>query len=155
MVRFTERIRVDEAEIPEADLPRLVEELKPHVAVIPGLTTFELVTAVGFLYFAQAGVEAAVIEVGLGGRLDATNVITPQAAVITSLSYDHTHLLGDRLSDIAREKAGIIKTGITVVLARQQQEAEHVVEQIPGARGAPGAGVGPGASRCSRRPRRW
>ena len=137
LVHFTERIRVDEAEIPEADLPRLVEELKPHVAVIPGLTTFELVTAVGFLYFAQAGVEAAVIEVGLGGRLDATNVITPQAAVITSLSYDHMHLLGDRLSDIAREKAGIIKAGIPVVLAPQQQEAEHVVEQIAAERGAP------------------
>jgi dihydrofolate synthase/folylpolyglutamate synthase len=142
LVRFTERIRVDGEEIPEAELPRLVETLKPHVASIAGLTTFELVTAVGFLYLAQAGVEAAVIEVGLGGRLDATNVITPDVAVITSLSYDHMHLLGDRLSEIAREKAGIIKPGVPVVLAPQQQEAEHVVEHIAAERGAPLVKVG-------------
>jgi len=80
--------------------------------------------------------------VGLGGRLDATNVITPQVAVITSLSYDHMHLLGDRLSDIAREKAGILKPGVPVVLAPQQQEAEHVVEQIAAERGAPLIKVG-------------
>src|SRR3972149_5521552 len=78
LVRFTERIRLDEAEIPEEELPRLVEELKPHVAVIPGLTTFELVTAGGFLYFGQAGVEVEGIEVGLGGRLAAANAMTPQ-----------------------------------------------------------------------------
>lgn len=142
LVRFTERIRVDGQEMPEGELGALIEELKSPVAEIPGLTTFELVTAVGFLYFAKAGVDAAVIEVGLGGRLDATNVITPQVAVITSLSYDHTHLLGDRLSDIAREKAGIIKEGVPVVLAPQQQEAEHVVEQIASERGAPLIKVG-------------
>jgi dihydrofolate synthase/folylpolyglutamate synthase len=94
LVRFTERFRVDGREMPEADLAALVEDLKAPVGAIPGLTTFELVTAVGFLYFARAGVEVAVIEVGLGGRLDATNIITPQVAVITSLSYDHMHLLG-------------------------------------------------------------
>jgi dihydrofolate synthase/folylpolyglutamate synthase len=142
LVRFTERFRVDGQEMPEADLAALVEDLKAPVGAIPGLTTFELVTAVGFLYFARAGVEVAVIEVGLGGRLDATNVITPQVAVITSLSYDHMHLLGDRLSDIAREKAGIIKPGVPVVLAPQQQEAEHVVEQIAAERGAPLVKVG-------------
>jgi dihydrofolate synthase/folylpolyglutamate synthase len=142
LVQFTERIRVDGEPIPEDHLAILVEEIKPHVAVIPGLTTFELVTAVGFLHFARAGVAAAAIEVGLGGRLDATNVITPEAAVITSLSYDHMHLLGDRLSDIAREKAGIIKSGVPVVLAPQQQEAEHVVERIAVEREAPLIKVG-------------
>jgi dihydrofolate synthase/folylpolyglutamate synthase len=142
LVRFTERIRVDGEEIPEDRLAALVEEIKPHVAAVPGLTTFELVTAVGFLHFARSRVEVAVIEVGLGGRLDATNVITPQVTVITSLSYDHMHLLGDRLSDIAREKAGIIKAGVPVVLAPQQQEAEHVVERIAGERGAPLVKIG-------------
>ncbi len=142
LVHFTERIRLDDREIAEAELARLVEELKPHVAEIPGLTTFELVTALGFLHFAQAGVDVAVIEVGLGGRLDATNVITPQVAVITSLSYDHMHLLGDRLSDIAREKAGIIKPGVALVLAPQQQEADHVVERIAAELGAPLVKVG-------------
>jgi dihydrofolate synthase/folylpolyglutamate synthase len=142
LVRFTERIRVDGLEIAPEGLAKLVEEIRLPAAEVPGLTTFELVTAVGFLYFAQAPVDVAVIEVGLGGRLDATNVITPQAAVITSLSYDHMHLLGDRLSDIAREKAGIIKPGVPVVLAPQQQEAEHVVERIAAERRAPLVKVG-------------
>src|SRR3989304_885013 len=78
LVRFTERIRVDGDEIPQDELPSLVEELQPQAAAISGLTTFELVTALGFLYFARAGVTQAVIEVGLGGRLDAANRITPQ-----------------------------------------------------------------------------
>jgi len=129
LIRFTERIRIDEEEIPEADLAAVVEELKPHVAQVPGLTTFELVTAVGFLHFARRAVDVAVIEVGLGGRLDATNVLTPRVCVITSLSYDHTHLLGERLSEIAGEKAGIIKPGVPVVLAPQQREAELVVKR--------------------------
>jgi dihydrofolate synthase/folylpolyglutamate synthase len=142
LVRFTERIRVDGDEIPETQLALLVDEIKPHVAVVPGLTTFELVTALAFLHFARAGVDVGVIEVGLGGRLDATNVITPQVSVITSLSYDHMHLLGDRLSDIAREKAGILKPGVPLVLAPQQQEAEHVVERIAAEVGAPLVKVG-------------
>src|SRR3990172_7175699 len=109
LVRFTERIRIDGEEIPEPDLAALVEQLKPHVAQVPGMTTFELVTAVGFLHFARRAVDVGVIEVGLGGRLDATNVLTPRVCVITSLAYDHTQLLGERLSKIAGEKAGIIK----------------------------------------------
>src|SRR3972149_818355 len=78
LVRFTERIRIDQDEIPEADLASLVEKLKPHVAQVPGLTTFELGTAVAFLHFAPRAVDVAVIEVGLGGRLDATNVLPPR-----------------------------------------------------------------------------
>lgn len=142
LVRFTERIRVDGREIAEAALGPLVDALRTHVAAIPGLTTFELITAAAFLHFARAPVDVAVIEVGLGGRLDATNVITPRVSVITSLSYDHTHLLGDKLSEIAAEKAGIIKPGVPVVLAPQQQEAEHVVERIAAERGAPLIKVG-------------
>ncbi|HMK07840.1 MAG TPA: Mur ligase family protein, partial [Anaerolineales bacterium] len=137
LVRFTERIRIGEDEIDEAQLAQLVAQVKPHVAAVAGLTTFEIVTAVAFLHFASRGVAVGVIEVGLGGRLDATNVITPRVGVITSLSYDHMHLLGDRLSDIAAEKAGIIKPGVPLVLAPQQREAEHVVERIAAERGAP------------------
>jgi dihydrofolate synthase/folylpolyglutamate synthase len=72
----------------------LVEEIKPAVAMIPKLTTFEITTALGFLAFAKQGCNAAVIEVGLGGRLDATNIVTPKVSVITSLSYDHLAVLG-------------------------------------------------------------
>jgi len=128
--RFTERIRVGGEEIEESSVADLVAEIQPHVKVIKGLTTYELMTAIGFLYFAQREIDVAVVEVGLGGRLDATNVITPLASVITSISYDHMHLLGDSLSDIAREKAGIIKPGVTVVSSPQQYEVRGVLEEI-------------------------
>ena len=128
--RFTERIRVDGQEIPKAEVVRLIEILKPHIETIQHLTVYEIITALGFLHFAEQEVECAVVEVGLGGRLDATNVLNPLVSVITSLSYDHMHLLGDSLSDIAREKAGIIKSNVPVVSAPQQFEAERVVEQV-------------------------
>jgi len=87
----------------------LIEEIRPLVAIVPGITIFEVATALAFRYFARRKVDLAVVEVGLGGRLDATNVITPLVSVITSLSLDHTYLLGNTLAAIAREKAGIIK----------------------------------------------
>jgi dihydrofolate synthase/folylpolyglutamate synthase len=127
LIRFNERIRIDGNDIPDDDFVATLERMKPHIEAIAELTVYEIVTALAFAYFAEQGVQYASIEVGLGGRLDATNVIHPLVAVITSLSYDHMHLLGDRLSDIAREKAGIIKSGVPVVLAPQQLEAEHVV----------------------------
>jgi dihydrofolate synthase/folylpolyglutamate synthase len=135
--RFTERIRVNDREIPPGEVARVVEMLKPHVAAIEDLTTYEIITALGMIYFAEQGVEYAVVEVGLGGRLDATNVLEPLVSVITSLSYDHMHLLGEKLSDITREKAGIIKPGIPVVMAPQQHEAERVVEEVAASLGAP------------------
>jgi len=137
LVRFGERIRVNGEEIGEAELVERVDEIRPRVAQVPGLTTYEIVTALAFRHFALEGVDAAVVEVGLGGRLDATNVLTPRVAVITSLSYDHMHLLGDRLSDIAGEKAGIIKPGVPVVAAPQQSEAEKVIRRIAAEQGAP------------------
>ena len=127
---FCERIQVDGQPISHADLAALVDEIKPVVARVPKLTTFELTTALGFLYFARQNVSAAVIEVGLGGRLDATNIVTPRVSVITSLSYDHTAVLGDTLTLIAGEKAGIIKPGIPVVSAPQQDEALSVLEKV-------------------------
>lgn len=135
LIRINERIRINGEEISQGEIVDLVEEMKEHVADVPELTTYELITALGFLYFARREVECGVIEVGLGGRLDATNVLLPLVAVITSLSYDHMHLLGESLSDIAREKAGIIKPGVPVVLAPQQYEAERVVEEIAAQRG--------------------
>jgi dihydrofolate synthase/folylpolyglutamate synthase len=115
----------------------LVEEIKPAVAKIPKLTTFEITTALGFLAFAKNDVNAAVIEVGLGGRLDATNVVLPRVSVITSLSYDHMAVLGNTLAEIAGEKAGIIKEGVPVVSAPQTGEALEVLERIAELRNSP------------------
>jgi len=127
---YVERIQVDGRPISHAQLVKLVEQVKPHVAAVPKLTTFEITTALGFLHFAQQNVEAAVIEVGLGGRLDATNVVTPRVSVITSLSYDHMAVLGNTLTLIAGEKAGIIKPGIPVVSSPQKDEALVVLERV-------------------------
>jgi dihydrofolate synthase/folylpolyglutamate synthase len=142
LIRFNERIRVGANDIPDEDLVSTLERMKPHIEAIPDLTVYEIATVLAFCYFADVGVEYAAIEVGLGGRLDATNVLEPMIAVITSLSYDHMHLLGDTLSDIAREKAGIIKTGIPIVLAPQQLEAELVVRTVAEERKAPLIQVG-------------
>lgn len=139
---FAERIQVDGRPIPHADLPAVVERLKPCTARIPGLTTFELTTAAAFLYFADRGVDVAVVEVGLGGRLDATNVVHPLVSVITPISYDHTAILGDTLAAIAGEKAGIIKPGVPVVVAPQPREARQRILAVAAERGAPVVEVG-------------
>ncbi len=139
---YAERIQIDSEFIPHADLVSIVEEIKPYVKEIPELTTFEITTALTFLYFAKKKVTAAVIEVGLGGRLDATNVLTPKVSVITSISYDHTHLLGDTLTQIAGEKAGIIKTGVPVVVSPQKEEARVVIERVAHECSAPLVQVG-------------
>ncbi len=131
---YAERIQIDGEFIPHSDLAELVDEIKPYVEAIPELTTFEITTALAFMYFNKQNVTAAVIEVGLGGRLDATNIITPEVSVITSISFDHTYLLGDTLGEIAGEKAGIIKPGIPVVVAPQEEEARMVIEKIAGER---------------------
>lgn len=127
---FNERIQVNGQPVGMQELAALVGEIKPFVAQIERLTTFEITTAIGFLYFARQNVDVAVIEVGLGGRLDATNVVVPLVSVITSLSMDHMAVLGDTLAKIAFEKAGIIKPGRPVVLSPQQDEARQVIEQI-------------------------
>lgn len=127
---FCERIQVDGKAIGHGELVEMVALVRQAVEQVPRLTTFEITTAIGLLYFARRQVDAAVIEVGLGGRLDATNIIMPQAAVITSLSYDHMAVLGDTLEKIAGEKAGIIKPGVPVVSAPQKKEALQVLEQV-------------------------
>ncbi len=127
---FRERIRVDGQPIGRAEVVALAERLRPLVEGVEGITTFEVMTAMAFLYFVERGIDFAVLEVGLGGRLDATNVVTPLVSVITSLSYDHTHVLGHTLAQIAREKAGIIKRRVPVVSAPQPPEAMAVIEQV-------------------------
>ena len=131
-----ERIRIDGAMISEADFAALVTELKPIVesankqAAFGELTTFEILTAVVFAYFKKNRVDFQVLEVGLGGRLDATNVVKPDICIITSLSLDHTEILGDSVAKIAAEKAGIIKPGCIVVNAPQVDEAAQVIKQV-------------------------
>ena len=127
---FRERIQVGGELISETDVVRLAEQLKPAFEAIEGLTAFEAITAMAFYFFAEAAISVAVLEVGLGGRLDATNVSNPAVAVITSISYDHTQLLGDTLSLIAREKAGIIRPGALVVSAPQVPEAMTMIEEV-------------------------
>lgn len=134
---FRERFRIDNTMIDPESLTTLLAEIKPVADAIEGLTWFELTTALAFLYFARQHVDAVVLEVGLGGRLDATNVVTPLVSVITSLSYDHTHLLGHTLAEIAGEKAGIIKPGVPVISAPQPPEAAEVLARIAAERGAP------------------
>ena len=130
LMDYTERIQVDGQPISHAEMVSLVEEMKPAIHKVKEITTFEITTALGFLYFFRKGIDMAVVEVGLGGRLDATNVVNPLVSVITSLSYDHTNVLGDTLSQIATEKAGIIKPGRPVVISPQKEEARKVVVKI-------------------------
>jgi dihydrofolate synthase/folylpolyglutamate synthase len=137
LLDYAERIQVDGQPIPHGVLADLVDEIKPAVAGVPKLTTFEITTALAFLYFARQGCTAAVIEVGLGGRLDATNVVRPKVAVITSISYDHMAVLGETLTLIAGEKAGIIKENCPVVSAPQTPEALKVLEKAAAERSAP------------------
>ena len=139
---YVERIQINAGPISHGQLVQLVEEIKPVVARIPKLTTFEITTALGFLYFAREKVDAAVIEVGLGGRLDATNIVTPRVSVIASLSYDHMAVLGNTLALIAGEKAGIIKPGIPVVSTPQPDEALKVLQEVSAERHAPLTVVG-------------
>ena len=134
---YVERIQINGEPMTHAQLVELVEEVKPAVAKIPRLTTFEITTAIGFLAFAKNDVNAAVIEVGLGGRLDATNVLTPNISVITSLSYDHMAVLGNTLAEIAGEKAGIIKERVPVVSVHQKREALDVLERVAKLKNSP------------------
>ena len=142
LLDYVERIQVNSEPISHQQMIELVEEIKPAVTKVPKLTTFEITTAIGFLAFAKQNVDAAVIEVGLGGRLDATNIVTPKVSVITSLSFDHMAVLGDTLAKIAGEKAGIIKPGVPVVSSPQNEEALDVLERVAKEKNCPFVLVG-------------
>lgn len=139
---FRERIQADGALIGTDEIVQGVTRLKEVQPRFPDLSVFELMTALAFDYFARSGVQVAVVEVGIGGRLDATNVITPRVSVLTSISYDHMSVLGDTLTKIAGEKAGIIKPGIPVVSAPQVDEALAVFDRVARERNAPLSLVG-------------
>jgi dihydrofolate synthase/folylpolyglutamate synthase len=131
IVSFTERIRINGEEISEDEIIELADDIR-YIAERNGdfsPTFFEVVTAMALLYFKREKTDIAVIEVGMGGRLDATNIITPEVSVITNISYDHMEFLGSTLEEIAREKAGIIKKGIPVVTSYQETEAMKVIER--------------------------
>jgi len=138
---FCERIRVGGAQLPEAEAAALFEEIAARVPWAlddGGLTFFELATLLGFLAFARARVEVAIVEVGLGGRLDATNAIDgPLACAVSALGLDHVEHLGPTLADVAREKAGIFKRGAPAVSAGQPREAAEVLAREAARVGAP------------------
>lgn len=131
---FNERMQVNGQNISDEDLARLTDKVQKAVFYmrennIGSPTEFEVVTAIGFLYFCEQAVDFLVLEVGMGGRLDATNVATPLISVITPISLDHQEYLGSTLSAIAKEKCGIIKPGVPVVTSPQEPEAMQVIEE--------------------------
>lgn len=133
---FRERIRVDGEMIPERRVCRFVEQERPFFEPLHP-SFFELTTALAFLYFRERQVDVAVVEVGLGGRLDCTNILTPKLCVITNIALDHTQLLGNTLAEIAGEKAGIIKPGVPVVVGETTPETRPVFLRKAAAERAP------------------
>lgn len=122
---FCERIKINGKQIPKSEV---ISFVKDHMTAFSRIqpSFFEIITALAFNYFAKNGVDIAVIEVGLGGRLDSTNIIKPLISVITNIGYDHIQFLGDTLEKIAIEKAGIIKQGVPVVIGETQKETKHI-----------------------------
>jgi len=140
LVSFRERIQVNRQLISEQDVVRLVEELQPLLKQFPAdhhPTFFEVVTVMALRFFAAQKCDLVIWETGLGGRLDATNIVTPLASVITNIAFDHQQWLGDTLEKIATEKAGIIKPGVPVVTATDEPEAMTVIEKIAKEKNAP------------------
>lgn len=137
LVDFRERIRINGDSISEDSVARLTEHLRHAMGKAASPTFFEFTTALAFQHFAESEVEIAVAEVGLGGRFDATNTLLPMVSVITNVALDHQDYLGESLSAIAFEKAGIIKRGVPVVAGRLSQEVAEVIEQVAADRRAP------------------
>ncbi|HEY4964960.1 MAG TPA: folylpolyglutamate synthase/dihydrofolate synthase family protein, partial [Puia sp.] len=133
---FRERIRINGQMIPEKQVVRFTERIQPAIDQIEP-SFFEITVAMAFDWFANDSVDIAVIETGLGGRLDSTNIIIPEVSVITNISYDHMDLLGDSLRKIAYEKAGIIKAGVPVVIGEEQDESRDVFLKTAGETGSP------------------
>ena len=136
LIDFRERIRVNGQPVPEAYVIRFVEEERAFFEPLHP-SFFELTTAMAFRYFAKEKVDVAVVEVGLGGRLDCTNIIRPDLCIITNISLDHVQFLGDTLEKIAGEKAGIIKPGIPVVIGETTPETRPVFQKKAEEVGAP------------------
>ncbi len=128
LVSFSERILLDGRPVEDRLLLEAAERLRPAIER-SGASFFEATTAIAFLCFAEAGVEVAVVEVGLGGRLDATNVLSPVATAVTNVAFDHREYLGDSLAEIAREKAGIFRRGVPALIGETQPEPLRVLRE--------------------------
>lgn len=153
LIDLRERIQLNRKMISQAEFTRVAQRVADAAANLddaqddapdhePGTppaepTFFELVTAIAFVYFAEQAVDAAVVEVGLGGRLDSTNVLTPEVTAITSISLDHTQILGDTVEKIAREKAGIFKPGVPALVTQAKPPVLQVFREVAGETGAP------------------
>lgn len=143
LVDLRERIQINHQKMPESEFACIMYELQPYIrhlqetALPASPTFFEILTAIGMVYFKRKSTEMAVLEVGLGGRLDSTNVVVPQVSIITNIGFDHTAILGNTLSSITYEKAGIIKHGIPVVSGIEGADALSVLEKICGEKNAP------------------
>jgi len=135
LIDFTERIRVNGVPIPPMEAARLTEKIRAASPDRP-VTFFEFTTAMAFLYFAESAVDFVAAETGMGGRYDATNVLTPDVTVITPIDFDHQRYLGSTLAEIAGEKAGIIKPGVPVVVGDVVPKALAVISRIAHERGA-------------------
>ena len=130
LVRFTERFKINDVEISQNKAMELIEELKTAFSPDEPPTFFEATTAMALVYFARENTDLSIMEVGMGGRLDATNVITPLVSGITNISMEHQDFLGNRLLDIAGEKAGIIKRGVDVITAATQAPVIRLFETV-------------------------
>ena len=128
LVRFTERFRINDDEVSAGRILQVFEKIRATLDESQPPTFFEMVTAMAFLYFAEEQADFVIAETGLGGRLDATNVITPEVCVITNIGFDHQEFLGSTLSSIAREKAGIIKKEVPVVTGALQPVAQGILK---------------------------
>ncbi len=140
LISFTERIRIDGREITEGEVVRLTEEIRGAIkrrGIPETFTFFDFTTAMALLYFVEAGVNLAIVEVGLGGRLDSTNVVDPILTIITNISLDHRDYLGDTLEEVALEKAGIIKEGRGIVTAATQRKVLDLLRRVSVEKNAP------------------
>ena len=143
LVSFTERIRIDDEEIAAEDVVALADEIWQKTAALNlDLTYFEFITVMAFVYFARCRVDIAVLEVGLGGRLDATNVVTPLVSVITTVAKDHEAYLGPDEFSIGREKGGIIKPGVPLVCGKLSAEVTELLDEIARQTRSPGYALG-------------
>jgi len=147
LVFLGERVQLNRTPLSPGEICRYAEELRPHADALRAHNPddhpsfFEFMTAMAFLHFARKKADLALIEVGLGGRLDATSVVQPHLCIITSIGFDHMEYLGDTLPLIAREKAGIIKPGVPVVLGWLPPEAEAAIREVAAAQRAPAHSV--------------
>ena len=147
LIDFSERFRINGLPIPEEEVTRLIQDLKEQINAdarlsMEDITFFEFATAMAFSYFSREKVDYAVVEVGLGGRFDATNLLSPQVCAITNISLDHEEYLGKTVIEIAGEKAGIIKEGIPVVTAVTQEGVIDLLRGVAQSKNAPLIRVG-------------